>query len=105
VLDFSSILKDDHFYVLDDHLNRIGHEVIADVLLEKHQDAVNEKVENEEYDMEIIRDLWGFLKERKKWWAVADDRHAAFGSGVLIFSSGSAVAPFILYPVLGHPHE
>jgi hypothetical protein len=33
VLDFSSILKDDHFYVLDDHLNRIGHEVIADVLL------------------------------------------------------------------------
>jgi len=31
---FLDILKDDHFYVLDDHLNRIGHEVIADVLLE-----------------------------------------------------------------------
>jgi hypothetical protein len=33
VLDLSDILKDDHFYVLDDHLNRTGHQVIADVLL------------------------------------------------------------------------
>lgn len=33
VLDFSNILSDDHFYVLDDHLNRSGHQVIADVLL------------------------------------------------------------------------
>ncbi|MFH1081390.1 MAG: hypothetical protein V1766_14235 [Pseudomonadota bacterium] len=33
VLDLSDILKDDHFYVLDDHLNRTGHKMIADVLL------------------------------------------------------------------------
>lgn len=32
VLDFSNILKDDHFYVLDDHLNKDGHLIVADVL-------------------------------------------------------------------------
>lgn len=34
VLDFSNILKDDHFYVLDDHMNPGGHQVVADVLLQ-----------------------------------------------------------------------
>lgn len=29
VLDFSDLLKDQHFYVLDDHLNAAGHETIA----------------------------------------------------------------------------
>lgn len=33
VLDLSKALNNDHFYVLDDHLNSSGHEVIADVLL------------------------------------------------------------------------
>ena len=32
VLDFSSILKDDHFYVLDDHMNQDGHVIVADAL-------------------------------------------------------------------------
>lgn len=32
VLDFSNILKDDHFYVLDDHLNQDGHVIVGDVL-------------------------------------------------------------------------
>lgn len=32
VVDFSNILNDDNFYVLDDHLNKTGHAVIADVL-------------------------------------------------------------------------
>lgn len=33
VLDFSTSLKNEHFYVLDDHLNSRGHEVVADALL------------------------------------------------------------------------
>jgi lysophospholipase L1-like esterase len=32
VLDFSNILKDEHFYVLDDHMNRDGHVIVADAL-------------------------------------------------------------------------
>lgn len=32
VVDFSNILNDDNFYVLDDHLNKTGHAVVADVL-------------------------------------------------------------------------
>jgi Family of unknown function (DUF5989) len=44
--------------------------------------------------MEIIRDLWGFLKERKKWWLLPMIVMLLL-VGMLIFSSGSAVAPFI----------
>lgn len=32
VLDFSDQLKKQHFYVLDDHLNALGHKIIADTL-------------------------------------------------------------------------
>jgi hypothetical protein len=32
VLDFSNILQDDNFYVLDDHMNKTGHIVVANVL-------------------------------------------------------------------------
>ncbi len=33
VLDFSKTLNNDHFYVLDDHLNSRGHDLVADALL------------------------------------------------------------------------
>jgi len=32
ILDTSEILKQKHFYVLDDHLNRSGHQVMADAI-------------------------------------------------------------------------
>ncbi|MFH1081389.1 MAG: DUF5989 family protein [Pseudomonadota bacterium] len=44
--------------------------------------------------MEIVKDLWGFLRERKKWWLMPMIV-MLFLIGLLIFSSGSAVAPFI----------
>jgi len=44
--------------------------------------------------MELLRDLWGFLKERKKWW-LAPMIVMLLLIGLLIFSSGSAIAPFI----------
>ena len=44
--------------------------------------------------MEFVKDLWGFLKERKKWWLMPMIVMLIL-IGLLIFSSGSAVAPFI----------
>jgi hypothetical protein len=45
--------------------------------------------------MEFLRDLWGFLKHRKKFWlAPAIVILLAFGI-IMIFAAGSAIAPFI----------
>ena len=44
--------------------------------------------------MEILKDIWMFLKERKKWWLLPMVI-VLFLIGVLIFTSGSAIAPFI----------
>jgi len=44
--------------------------------------------------MEIIKDIWNFLRERKKWWLLPMIVMFLL-VGLLIFSSGSAVAPFI----------
>ena len=46
-------------------------------------------------DMSFLKDLWGFLKERKKWWLMPIILVLLL-IGVLIFMSGSsAIAPFI----------
>jgi len=45
--------------------------------------------------MELLKDFWGFLKERKKWWLLPIVL-VLLGIGTLIFlSGGSAVTPFI----------
>jgi len=45
--------------------------------------------------MEFIKDLWGFLKNRKKFWLLPIIM-ILLGFGILIvFSAGSAIAPFI----------
>jgi len=44
--------------------------------------------------MEILKDIWMFLKERKKWWLLPMVIVLML-IGILIFSSGSAIAPFI----------
>lgn len=45
--------------------------------------------------MELLKDFWGFLRERKKWWLLPIVL-VLLAIGALIFlSSGSAVAPFI----------
>ena len=44
--------------------------------------------------MELLTDLWNFLKERKKWWLLPMIFMLLL-VGILILSSGSAVAPFI----------
>ena len=45
--------------------------------------------------MDFFKDLWGFLKERKKYWMLPIILCLLFFGAIIIFSSGSAIAPFI----------
>jgi Family of unknown function (DUF5989) len=45
--------------------------------------------------MEFLKDLWGFLKQRKKFW-LAPAIVILLGFGIIMaFAAGSAIAPFI----------
>jgi len=44
----------------------------------------------------LIKDLWDFLKERKKWWLLPMVVVLVLFGGLIVLStSGSAIAPFI----------
>lgn len=45
--------------------------------------------------MEFIKDLFGFLKERKKYWLLPIILTLVIFGGLIILSSGTAIAPFI----------
>ena len=45
--------------------------------------------------IEILKDLWGFLKERKKWWLLPVIILLLLIGALILMTSGSAVAPFI----------
>lgn len=45
--------------------------------------------------MDLLRDLWGFLRERKKFWLAPILLVLLFMGLLLVFAQGSAVAPFI----------
>jgi competence protein ComGC len=45
--------------------------------------------------MEFIKDLFRFLMHRKKWWLIPLIVFLLIIGLLLIFSSGSALAPFI----------
>ena len=44
---------------------------------------------------EFVVELWGFLKERKKFWLLPIVLSLILLGGLIFFTSGSAVAPFI----------
>ena len=44
---------------------------------------------------EFLQDLWGFMKERKKFWLAPIIIVMVLLGGLLILAQGSAVAPFI----------
>lgn len=45
--------------------------------------------------MDFLKDLWGFLQHRKKFWLLPlIVIILAFGA-LMVFASGSAIAPFI----------
>ncbi len=45
--------------------------------------------------LELIKDLWAFMRERKKFWLAPIIIVMLLLGGLLIFAQGSAVAPFI----------
>lgn len=45
--------------------------------------------------MEFIKDLWGFMKERKKFWLIPMILILLLIGLLIVFSSGSAIAPFV----------
>ncbi len=44
---------------------------------------------------ELMKDLWGFMRERKKFWLAPIILVMLLLGALLIFAQGSAVAPFI----------
>lgn len=45
--------------------------------------------------MELLRDLWGFLIVRKKLWLLPILVVLLLVGGLIVLTSGSAIAPFI----------
>ena len=45
--------------------------------------------------MEFIKDLWGFLRERKKFWLLPLIAILLVFGVLIVLTAGSAIAPFI----------
>jgi hypothetical protein len=45
--------------------------------------------------MSLIRELWAFMRVRKKWWLLPIIVVMFLVGSLLVFAQGSALAPFI----------
>jgi len=45
--------------------------------------------------MDLLRDLWGFIKTRKKYWLLPNIIILLLFGILIVFSSGTAIGPFI----------
>ena len=45
--------------------------------------------------MEILKDLWGFLRVRKKFWMLPIILILLLFGALIVMTGGSAIAPFI----------
>ena len=45
--------------------------------------------------IDLLKDLWAFMKERKKFWLAPIIIVLLLLGALIVFSQGSAVAPFI----------
>ncbi len=45
--------------------------------------------------LELLQDLWDFMRERKKFWLAPIIALMLLLGGLLILAQGSAIAPFI----------
>ncbi|MEA3280608.1 MAG: DUF5989 family protein [Thermodesulfobacteriota bacterium] len=45
--------------------------------------------------MDFLKDLWGFMRERKKYWLLPIILTLLLFGALIVLTSGSAVAPFI----------
>jgi hypothetical protein len=45
--------------------------------------------------LELLKDLWDFMKERKKFWLAPIIVILVLLGGLIVLTQGSAIAPFI----------
>jgi hypothetical protein len=45
--------------------------------------------------LDLLKDLWGFMRERKKFWLAPILAVLLLLGGLIVLAQGSAVAPFI----------
>lgn len=45
--------------------------------------------------MDFLKDLWGFLRERKKFWMLPIILILLLFGALIVLTSGTAIAPFI----------
>ena len=45
--------------------------------------------------LDFLTDLWGFMRERKKFWLAPIILVMILLGGLIVFAQGSALAPFI----------
>lgn len=45
--------------------------------------------------MSLLKELWAFMQERKKWWLLPLILVLMTVGALLVFAQGSALAPFI----------
>ena len=45
--------------------------------------------------LDLIKDLWGFMRERKKFWLAPIILVMLLLGALIVLSQGSAIAPFI----------
>jgi hypothetical protein len=45
--------------------------------------------------LDLIKDLWGFMRERKKFWLAPIIFVMLILGGLIVLTQGSAIAPFI----------
>jgi hypothetical protein len=45
--------------------------------------------------IDILKDLWAFLRERKKWWLLPVIIVLLLVGTFIVMTSGTAVAPFV----------
>jgi hypothetical protein len=45
--------------------------------------------------IDLLKDLWGFMKERKKFWLAPIIIVMLLLGGLIVLTQGSAIAPFI----------
>lgn len=45
--------------------------------------------------METVRELWGFMRARKKFWLAPILLMMAVFGGLLLLTQGTAIAPFV----------
>lgn len=45
--------------------------------------------------VDLLKDLWGFMRERKKFWLAPIILVMVLLGGLIVLTQGSAIAPFI----------